>query len=151
MTGAVAASTLGGFSRLAALTIGNAASSADPGGPVTDLTLTFKTDGTWAFTVGAGDTLTATPSSATWLPAGASAADYEMKYTVTAGPAPAGIATVTNGASAYSAVTVDRSILLSLTDPGPTTDTITVVVDLRHKVRTGDAVTDTLDMTTQAT
>ena len=127
---------------LAALTLGASYTSTDPGGPAAQLTLRFNTDGTWDFAVGSGDTPSGTPTSATWLPAGASAADYEVKYTVTAGPSNGAV--VTNGAAAYSALSAQRTIDITLTDVAPISDAITVTVDLRRITNTSDAVSDSV-------
>ena len=127
---------------LVALTIPTTANSNDTGGPQALIALTFKTDGTWEFTDdGPSDVLTASPSSGTWLTDASHSADYEIKYTVTAGPSAAGV--VTNDASSYTAMSANRAIQLDLTGSGADTDAITVTVDVRKIVNTADAIQDT--------
>lgn len=122
--------------------IGTSYNSNDPSGPQAQVKLTFKTDGTWAVTVDpSDDTLTGAPSTGTWLTSAIHAALFEIKYTATAGPSAAGV--VTNDASAFTALSANRSIYLDLSGTAPDTDSITVTVDVRQILNTANAIQDT--------
>lgn len=139
-----------GYGRLAALTIGGAYSSEDGAPGTANIILRFLTNGTWDRVGGSGDTVSGTPASATWLPAGALASDYKVKFTVTAGPS--GVGVVTNGASSFQAITTTRLIDLSLSGGGADTDSITVTVDLQRVDDATDTVQDTgIGMTAELT
>lgn len=124
------------------LGIPTSANSNDTSGPQASLFLNFRTDGTWDFTVDpSGDVLTATPSSGTWLvTSGANPANYEIKYTVTAGPT---TATVNNDAATFTTLSATRSIEIMLAGTPPDTDSITVTVDVREILNTANTVQDT--------
>jgi hypothetical protein len=149
MTGVVGVIAGGVPSRpLAALTIGTSYSSTDTVNA--QLFLNFKTNGTWDLTVGGGDILAGSPTSATWLPIGQIASNYEVKFTVTTPPNGNGV--VTNGASTFQAITATRSIDILVPGSVADEDFIVVTVDLRKISYPSDAVQDTnITMTSTVT
>ena len=83
------------------------------------VSFSIKPDGTWTAT---GNTsrgqVSWSPKSGTWLPAGQSAADYEVQFIMSTSGAPP--ATVTNGAAAYSNCGTQRTCSLTLPTAGGT-------------------------------
>lgn len=104
-----------------------------------ELTLTFSTAGTWAFTVGAGDTLGGTPTSGTWLASGA-AAEYEILFT------PSNLVnspTVTNGAATYTAMSANRAFKVEKNNADASAECL---VSIRRIVNPPRTLTDTTNM-----
>jgi hypothetical protein len=71
---------------------------------------TLKTDRTWEITFDAGDLGSGTPLTGTWLNAGGTAANYEVRYTSSS---EVGSPAITNNASSYTAMTANRAFDIS--------------------------------------
>lgn len=107
-------------------------------GALAEAILTFKTDGTWAYTVGAGDSSGGTPTTGTWLLSGGAAADYEILYTPSGG---VNSPTIVNDASSYTAVSANRAFTVSKNSADASSD---VLVSIRR-------ITDTSEIVSQST
>lgn len=71
---------------------------------------TLKTDRTWEITFDAGDSGSGTPLTGTWLNAGGTASNYEVRYTATN---QVGSPVITNPASSYVAMSANRAFEIS--------------------------------------
>ena len=74
------------------------------------ITFTLKTDRTWEITFDAGDLGSGTPLTGTWLNAGGTVTDYEVRYTSSS---EVGSPSISNGASSYTAVSANRVFTIS--------------------------------------
>src|SRR5690349_8608192 len=109
---------LGGKVRTLAADLGMGASyDSSQSASTVSLTLTFTAAGAWAFTVGAGDTLTGTPSSGTWGTTGYGAAT-RLRITPSG---TSGVGTITNDAASFVDITTDR--IFRIVDTGANTST----------------------------
>lgn len=120
------------------LGVGTAYAGIDPGSSASCI-FTLKTDGTWAVTVGAGDSSTGTPLTGSWLNGG-SASDYEVKYTSSN---ELGTPSITNGAAAYTAVSANLAITVSKTNTDASAD---VLIEVRKISDTSESVSDSTNL-----
>lgn len=98
------------------------------------LTLTLTPTGTWAFTVGPGDSLSGSPSSGSWGDSG-SGGITRVRYT------PTGFAPSTNNASSFVYLTANR--VITVDDLGVDQST-SVLIELIEDG--GDSVSQTITM-----
>jgi hypothetical protein len=114
------------------------------------LTLTCKTDGTWAVTVGSGDSISGTPTSGNWgtPTTTGSGSSYEVKFTPTNQTGPG---TVTNEASAYTTVSTDKIFRLTVnSSAGAKTGTLDIQMQVRKLGTTTPVADDTAAWTVTA-
>ena len=86
--------------------------SIDGVDPTASLTITFKRDGTWAITVGAGDGLGGTPASGNWA-ASPEATSGDSATVIYATANPVNAPSITNNAATDTPLTGDVTIVIS--------------------------------------
>lgn len=106
-------------------------------GAETNVILTFKTDGTWEITFGAGDTGGGSPLTGTWLVAGGSPELYEIRYTPSN---QVNTPVIVNDAAAFTAVSANRLVSVSRTGADASAD---ILVELREIADLTVSVSDT--------
>ena len=104
------------------------------------VTLTIKTDGTWTITGGAGDIVTGSPTTGTWLRAGGVAADYQVKFTPSN---QVNSPIITNGAATFTAISANRAITVEKT---AATASATVLVELQLIADPGDSQSNSTNL-----
>lgn len=113
--------------------------SATEAASATSVTLTVKTDGTWAITFGSGDTGAGTPTSGVWATnvfSGVGAA-FELQFTTANEVGSPG---VSNDAAAFTQITANLAIQIFKTAANASAD---VTVNLRKLGSSSTELTDT--------
>lgn len=109
------------------------------------VTLTIKTDGTFAITVGAGDALTGTPTTGSWLNSGGTSSDYQVRFTTSN---LVNSPTITNGASTFT--TISSNLAITIATPGPALRAANVLVEI-VEISGGRIASKTATMTVDGT
>lgn len=110
------------------------------------LDLNMKSDGTWTIIRSGTSIITATLASGTWLPSGDSVSDYTVQFVATqSGSVVAGgTNSVSNGASAASALTTTRK-LSAMSDAPLTSDRANATTGVTVKLfKSGSLISTTL-------
>jgi len=110
--------------------------------------VSIKSDGTWsvAGSNSKGNVAQSAPTSGTWLPSGQAVSDYQVMFAA----GQSGDGSITNGATAYSAATTNRTLTLSLPSISANNaierfGSASVTIHLK-RVSTGQVTTTTLSM-----
>ena len=132
-------SLFAGRQRLLVADLGMAANySAIHASALAELTLTVATDGTWTYTVGAGDSLVGSPTTGRWLTGTDGAALHELLFTVSN---EVGTPTITNGAATYTAITGSLTIKIEKNGADASAD---LAVSIREIAAPSEAVTESV-------
>jgi len=112
------------------------------GSAVATVTFVIESNGTYRVlqtTTGGGNNTGADPITGTWLPAGATVAEYDVQFEA----ANVGAASISNGAASYAPCSASRSISASVSVPAASLDNVSAEVTLVIRLRRSNGAVST--------